>query len=155
MTFKRPSFLLVLTYVLWLGCVYAGDEDETAIRTLIEQRRVAWNAQDIDAYGRILTDDADISSATGRSAYGREEIIKLYLEQRKGAYRTANINSTHVTRIKLVRADVALVDAEGELIGARGTDDALLPPVKGQVLFLVVREWSLANLINSRRDPNS
>jgi len=157
MSFKSLSFLLALAYAFLLGCAYASDEDETAIRALIEERRVAWNAQDTDAYSRILTEDADIWSATGRSAYGREEVIKLYLEQRKGTYRTANISSTQVTRIKLVRPEVALVDAEGELTGARSSDGAMLPPIKGQVLFLVVREngrWLISSIRGVTRIPS-
>ena len=60
--------------------VAAADRDEEAIRAVIEQRRVAWNAGDTDAYARLLTPDADLMSATHRSAYGREAIIQLYLE---------------------------------------------------------------------------
>ena len=116
------------------------DSDERAIREVVEQRRLAWNAGDTQTYARLLTEDADILSSTGRSAYGRDEIVKLYLEQRAGAYRGAALASTVVTRIKFVRPDVALADAEAEIVGARGRDGSLLVPTKVLATFVLKKE---------------
>ena len=46
---------------------------------------------------------------------------------------------TPLTRIKLVRPDVAVVDTEGELVGVRSTDGNVIPSIKGQAVFLVIK----------------
>jgi len=101
------------------------------------------------AYAALLTEDADIVSSTGRSAENREEIIKLYIQQRAGAYRTATITSTVVKRIKLVRPDIALADAEAELEGARGPDGGVVAPTRSLVFFVLTKEgdrWLICSI---------
>jgi uncharacterized protein (TIGR02246 family) len=130
----------------WAG---ANDAEERAIRQVIEQRRLAWNAEDTQTYAGLLTEDADNLSSTGQSAYGRDGIIKLYLEQRAGAYRGAMMTSTVVARIKFVRPDVALADAEAELVGARGRDGNPTSPTKVLVIFILSKEhdrWRISSI---------
>jgi uncharacterized protein (TIGR02246 family) len=148
--------------VVWLTClVCAGtanaagrDADESAIRAVIEQRRLAWNAEDVEAYARLLAEDADILSATDRTASGRDEVIRLYVEQRSGAYRGASISSTVVTRIKFVRPDVAVADADTELTGVRGVDGNVLAPSKSQVVYVLAKDggqWLISCIRGLRR----
>ena len=154
----RPSSLLCL---MWLLCASTGhavgtDADEQAIQATIEQRRVAWNTDDANTYARLLAEDADILSATGRSASGRDEVIRLYIEQRAGAYRGASITSNVVTRIKFVRPDVAIADAVADLVGVRGPDGNALAPIKGQVVFVLVKQgehWVISSIRGVTRVP--
>jgi uncharacterized protein (TIGR02246 family) len=130
------------------------DVDESAIRAVLEQRRVAWNADDVETYARLLAEDADILSATGRTASGRGEVIRLYVEQRSGAYRGASISSIVVTGIKFVRPDVAVADANTELTGLRGADGNVLPPSKGEALYVLVKDgsqWLISSIRGLRR----
>ena len=48
---------------------------EAAIAGLLEARRAAWNAGDLDGYRKLLTVDADVVSATGRKSTGRDAVI--------------------------------------------------------------------------------
>ena len=136
---------------LFLIAAYAeaNNGEEAAIRQVIEQRRLAWNARDTSGYAALLARDADIVSSTGRSAEGREEIIKLYVEQRAGAYRSAAITSTVVKRIKFVRPDIALADAEAELEGARGPDGGVVAPTRSLVFFILTKDgdrWLISSI---------
>ena len=142
---------LCIASMVFFGATYAraNNSDEAAIRKVIEQRRVAWNAQDTGGYAALLTADADIVSSTGRSAESREEIIKLYIHQRAGAYQTATITSTVVKRIKFVRPDIVLVDAEAELEGARGPDGGVVAPTRSLVFFILRKEgdrWLISSI---------
>ena len=150
-----------LLWLMWLVCTGAGhaagtDADEQAIRLTIEERRVAWNTDDVNAYRRLLAEDADILSSTGRYARGREEVIRLYVEQRAGAYRGASITSTVVARVKFAGPDVAVADAEAELAGLRGSDGNAMAPIQGQVLFILVKQgerWLISSIRGAVRVP--
>lgn len=134
----------------------AENMDEAAIRQVIEQRRIAWNEQDTVTYAKLLTVDADIVSATGRSAYGRDEVIRLYIEQKLGAYRGATVTSTVVSRIKFVRVDVAVVDAEFEIDGVRARNGTVLPIVTGLNNYVLTREegkWLISSIRGIPRTP--
>ena len=128
------------------GTATAG-RDEAGVRRVVEARRLAWNAQDVPGYGRLLTPDAELTSATGKTAYGRDEILRLYVDQRKGVYRDAALPSTVVNRIRFITDDVAMVDAAFLLTGVRTEAGAPLPPVEGVNSYLVVRRpdgWVIA-----------
>ncbi len=75
------------------------NEPEKSIAALIEARRLAWNARDVEAYRALLAPEATLTSATGKAARGREAILQLYLEQRQGAYQQTSIASTDITYI--------------------------------------------------------
>ena len=140
---------------LFFGVAYAepNNDDEAAIRKVIEQRRLAWNAEDTRSYAALLTADADSVSSTGRSANGREEIIKLYVDQKAGAYRTATIAWTVVKRIKFVRPDIVLADAEAELVGVRGPDGDVVPPRRSLVFFILTKEGDRCLISSIRGAP--
>ena len=50
---------------------------EAAIAGVLEARRIAWNGGDLEGYRRLLTEDADVVSATGRKSAGRDALIAL------------------------------------------------------------------------------
>ena len=47
--------------------------DQPAIVALVAAREAAWNSGDTVAYAQLLTEDADIVSATGRTARGHPQ----------------------------------------------------------------------------------
>ncbi len=110
---------------------------EAEIREVIEGRRLAWNAQDVAGYSQLLAVDAELTSATGKSAHGRDEILRLYADQRQGIYRDAAISSTVVERIKFVTTEVAVADATFVMTGVR-TSTGALPSVEGVNSYLLV-----------------
>jgi len=115
--------------------------DEQAITAVIAAREAAWNAGDTEGYAQLLTEDADIVSATGRAARGREALLKLYAEQHANAYAGARTH-TKVTNIRLLGKDVALADVEYALEG--GKVDAIR---KGLMAFVLRRDagrWRIA-----------
>lgn len=76
----RP-FLWLLMTVLAVTTIVEGldsvellqtsSADERAIAQVIADRQAAWNVGDEQAYARLLTEDADLASSTGRFARGR------------------------------------------------------------------------------------
>ena len=123
---------------------------EAAIADVLEARRMAWNAGDLESYRKLLTGDADVVSATGRKSAGRDALIALSAEQkRQPSYQDATITATEIHAIRLVTPDVALVDATYRMIGVRIPADSAARPVAGPILFVVVKQdgaWRIASI---------
>lgn len=114
---------------------------EKEIIALVALREAAWNAGDLAAYGNLLTEDADIVSATGRAARGREAFLALYSKQRAGALAGAR-TKTKVRKVRVLGEGVALADVDYEMTG--GEVDAIR---SGTAAFIVVRvegRWRIA-----------
>ncbi|MDO9057712.1 MAG: SgcJ/EcaC family oxidoreductase [Bradyrhizobium sp.] len=123
---------------------------EAAIAEVLQARRAAWNAGDLKSYRQLLTEDADVVSATGRKSTGRDAVIALSAEQkRQPSYRDAIITATQIDAIRLVKPDVALVDATYRMTGVRIPDDSWPKPVEGSILFVMVQQgdaWRIASI---------
>lgn len=117
-------------------------KDEQAIRELVAAREAAWNAGDTVAYAQLLTEDADLVSATGRPARGREALLKLYAEQHANAYAGVRTR-TDVTHVRMLAPGVALADVDYRLEG--GDVDAIR---KGVMAFVLRKDaagrWRIA-----------
>lgn len=149
----RPLLLMAVFGFVTLAASLNSSEppqtsivDERAIAQVVADRQSAWNSGDEQAYARLLTDDADLASSTGRFAKGRDNVIQLYREQRRGAFQGA---TTHmrVVQTRLIRPDVALVDAERELTGLQTT--AAAP--QSRTTFVLVKQPDGRWLITAQR----
>jgi uncharacterized protein (TIGR02246 family) len=117
-------------------------EDEAAIRALVAAREEAWNAGDTVAYAQLLTDDADILSASGRAARGRDALLKLFAEQHANAFAGVRTH-TSVMHLRFIAPGIALADVDYRLEG--GNVDA----VRRGVMAMVARKdpsgrWRIA-----------
>ena len=124
------------------------DEDERTIRLLIQHRETAWNSGDVAGYGRLLTDDADLLSATGRAAESRKAILDLYVEQRTEAYK-GGTTATPVESIRFLRPDVAIVNTRFRLTGLHAADGSTLPVRRGLLTLIVTKDqghWLIASM---------
>jgi len=121
-----------------------------AIADVLQARRMAWNAGDLEGYRKLLTEDADVVSATGRRSAGRDAVIALSAEQKRlPSYRDASITATEIDAIRLVKPDVALVDATYRMTGVRIPDTSEPRPVAGSILFVLMQQdgaWRIASI---------
>jgi uncharacterized protein (TIGR02246 family) len=117
-------------------------DDQQAIRDVVAARETAWNAGDTVAYSQLLTEDADIVSATGRPARGRDALLKLFAEQHANVYAGVRTH-TSVTHVRILSPGVALADVTYELEG--GKVDAIR---KGLMAFILRKDdagrWRIA-----------
>jgi uncharacterized protein (TIGR02246 family) len=123
---------------------------EAAIADVLHARRAAWNAGDLEGYRNLLTEDADVVSATGRKSAGRDALIALSGEQKQQpSYRDATITATEIHAIRLVTPDVALVDATYRMTGVRIPENSAARAVAGPILFVMVKQdgaWRIASI---------
>jgi uncharacterized protein (TIGR02246 family) len=116
-------------------------QDEPAIVALVAAREAAWNAGDTVAYAQLLTEDADIISATGRPARGREALLKLFAEQHANVFAGVRTHTT-ITHVRSLGRDVALADVAYELEG--GKVDAIRRGVIAFILRKDASRWRIA-----------
>lgn len=117
--------------------------EEQAIAALVAAREAAWNAGDTAAYAQLLTEDADLVSASGRAARGREALLKLYAEQHANVFAGVRTR-TGVEHLRLLGKDVALADVGYALEGGGGRVDAFR---RGRMTFVLRKEngrWRIA-----------
>ena len=130
---------------------------EAAITAVLEARRAAWNAGDLEGYRKLLTEDADVVSATGRRSAGRDAVIALSAQQKQQpSYGDATITATEVRTVRLVTPDVATVDATYRMTGVRIPDNSGARPVEGSILFVMVKRdgaWLIASIRASPPSP--
>ena len=129
---------------------------EAAIADVLEARRMAWNAGDLEGYRNLLTEDADVVSATGSRSAGRDALIALSAEQkRQPSYRDATITATEIHAIRLVSPDAAIVDATTRMTGVRIPADSEVRPVDGSILFVMVKQVGAWRIASIRASPPS
>jgi uncharacterized protein (TIGR02246 family) len=115
--------------------------DEQAILALVAAREVAWNDGDVVAYAQLLTEDADIISATGRPARGREALLRLYAEQHANVF-AGVLTRTTVTQVRMLGRDAALADVEYALEG--GKVDAIRHGIMAFIVRKDAGRWRIA-----------
>jgi uncharacterized protein (TIGR02246 family) len=122
-------------------------EDDRAIAALVAAREAAWNAGDAAAYRELLTEDADILSATGRPARGRDAFLALFLEQHHGAFAGTRTRLT-LRHLRYLREDVALADVDYLMEGGM-IDRAATGPHRGLMAWVVRKDagaWRIAGI---------
>lgn len=116
-------------------------QDEPEIVALVAAREAAWNSGDTTAYAQLLTEDADIISATGRPARGREALLRLFAEQHANVFAGVRTHTT-VTHVRSLGKDVALADVEYQLEGGK------VGAIRRGVMAFIVRKdasrWRIA-----------
>jgi len=107
----------------------------------VAAREAAWNAGDTVAYAQLLTEDADIVSATGRPARGRDALLKLFAEQHANVFAGVRTR-TAVVHLRLLTKDVALADVSYELEG--GAVDAIRRGMMAMMVRKDAGRWRIA-----------
>jgi uncharacterized protein (TIGR02246 family) len=133
-----------------------SDDDSTEIRQVVAQFVDAFNRHDARGWAAPFTGDGDFTNVTGLTRHGRKQVEErfttLFAGPLKDAHRTATIR-----HIRLIKPDVAAVDAEWELTGSRASDGSQNPVRKGMFTWVMVKEesnWKFADFHESEFAPS-
>ena len=127
-----------------MGCLPAA---EAAIRVIIAEQVVAWNASDGKSYARNLSMDVSFTNLFGTVIYGAAALEKRHTEILSTFYK--GTSKQHVVRrLHFVRPDVAIVDIDNEVRGVKSMPAGIVVPAGGvvrtQLMEVFVRrheEW--------------
>jgi uncharacterized protein (TIGR02246 family) len=121
-------------------------QNDAAIRGLYAEFTKAWNDHDARKMASFWALDGDTVEPDGMVAKGRAEVEKHFAEEQSTAMKDSTLKLT-VDAVWFVTADVALVDGTYVVLNAHDPNGQQLPPRKGLVTSVVIREegtWHVA-----------
>ncbi|MGH9204468.1 MAG: SgcJ/EcaC family oxidoreductase, partial [Vicinamibacterales bacterium] len=137
----RQSVLALVALVFGVTAPASGQtrDDEAAIRRAVEAMAVAFNMQDDQATINLATPDADFVLASGVWSKGVKEYVASRRVRAGGVLKNARVRLLD-TKIRFVRADVALVHVLHEISGMSDASGKEIPPHPELNLRVFVKE---------------
>jgi len=128
----------------------ADQQSEIALKSVINGLVTAWNRHDARAFAQHFATNADFTNVFGMRAKGREAIAQFHTPIFDSMFRDSRLVATETT-VRILRPDVAAIDARWEMTGARDPHGNEWPMRKGLTNLVVTREgasWSVAIMHN-------
>jgi uncharacterized protein (TIGR02246 family) len=119
--------------------------DET-IRKVYAEFVTAWNAHDAKKMANMYAIDGDLMEPDGMTAKHRDEVEKHFAEEHAGPFKNTELKLT-IDSVWFAGADVALVDGTYMVMGAVDPNGQPLPPRKGLLTSVLIKEdgtWHVA-----------
>ena len=121
------------------------DADSAAIKQCVAAWEDAWNRHDAHATATAYVEDGDFSSTTGIPSHGWKELEAHYNEIfttfLKDAHRTDTVKS-----IRFLGPEIASVDIDWQMTGARTREGKDAPNRKGLLTWIVTKhngQWMI------------
>ncbi len=140
---RTVVFALMLVTLHPAAIMLAQDAaPEAAIRAIVADQVVAWNAGDGPGYARHLAPDASFTNLFGTVFYGAPAFAQRHAEILATFYK--GTTKQHVVRrIRFVTPDVAIVDIDNQVQGVKAMPEGIVVPpdgiVKTQLMEVFVR----------------
>lgn len=120
--------------------------NDEVIRKVYGEFVAAWNAHDPHRMAAMYAIDGDVMEPDGATAKGRNEVEKHFAEEHAAAFKNTELKLT-VDSVWFVTGDVALVDGTYLVVGAVDPNGQPLPPRKGLLTSVLIKEdgtWHVA-----------
>lgn len=131
---KRHCCGLLLSIAVLLPVSAAAQDAvaETALRQIIADQVIAWNAGDGERYAGRLAPEASFTNLFGMVMYGKPAFVKRHAEILATFYK--GTTKQHVVRrIRFVTPDVAIVDIDNEVHGVKSMPAGIVVPADGVI----------------------
>jgi uncharacterized protein (TIGR02246 family) len=138
----KTHFMKYLLFVIWTAIfsikAIGQSSVEDAIQNSLNDLTSAWNVHDPKAFARAFTDDADFTNVRGLSAHGRGSIAEFHTKPFATWFKSSNLKITN-KKVRLIRPDLAAVDAWWEMTGSVDPAGKEIPFRKGLLNFLMTK----------------
>ncbi|MFI5397029.1 MAG: YybH family protein [Candidatus Binatia bacterium] len=148
---KFAAFVAVMVVALPLRAEQARTRstDEAAIRNLYASYDASWNKADLKAMGALWAEDADHVEPDGRMITGRaaleQDLAKRFATDLRGTRSAQTVEA-----VRLIKPDVAVVDAAYEVTGVQDAEGKALPPLKGRYVDIWIKRGKTWQIIVDR-----
>lgn len=129
----------------WAQMASHSEGDEVGVKQCVAAWEDAWNRHDAHATAMAYVEDGDFSSTTGVPSHGWKDLEAHYNEIfttfLKDAHRTDTVRS-----VRFLGPDIASVDIDWQMTGARTRDGKDAPNRKGLLTWIVTKhngEWKI------------
>lgn len=123
--------------------------NDAVIRKLYGEFAAAWNVHDPHQMASMYAIDGDVMEPDGATAKGREEVEKHFAEEHAAAFKSTEIKLT-IDSVFFLTGDVALVDGTYMVLGAVDPNGQALPPRKGLLTSVLIKEHGTWHVAASR-----
>jgi uncharacterized protein (TIGR02246 family) len=134
-------FLALSSALSWAQMPSKMDADSAAIKQCVAAWEDAWNRHDAHATAAAYVEDGEFSSTTGIPSHGSKELEAHYNEIfttfLKDAHRTDTVRS-----IRFLTTEIASVDIDWQMTGAKTRDGKDAPNRKGLLTWVVTKQRS-------------
>jgi uncharacterized protein (TIGR02246 family) len=117
----------------------AQDKDRAAIAQTVANSVNAWNLHDAHAFAMTFTEDADFTNVAGIHANGRASVEAFHAPRFAGVFKDTH-ETAAIRSIRFLRTDLASVDIDWQMTGAKTPDGASRPPRKGLLDWVMARQ---------------
>ena len=138
-------FVSFSTAVSWAQMPSNMEADSAAIKQCVAAWEDAWNRHDAHATAMAFVEDGDFSNTTGVPSHGwkalEEHYNTIFTTFLKDAHRTDTVKS-----IRFLTPDIASVDVDWQMTGAKTPDGKDAPPRKGLLTWIVTKhngQWMI------------
>ena len=123
------------------------DKDRAAITQAVQNYMDMWNKHDVHAVAMTYTEDCDFVNNFGDLTHGRAGMEAVF-----GPFMTGVYSETHQTgqirSIRFLKPDVAAVDVDWQMTGAKNQDGSMRPTRKGIHSLIMTKQsdgsWLIA-----------
>jgi uncharacterized protein (TIGR02246 family) len=123
--------------------------NDEVIRKLYAEFAAAWNAHDAKKMASFWTLDGDTVEPDGMAAKGREEVEKHFADEQGAPFKNSELKLT-IDSVWFISENVALVDGTYIVVNALDPNGQSLPPRKGLVTAVLLKEHGAWHVSASR-----
>ena len=131
--------ILASIALVLLFCSAALAADEGPIKDRLAEFQSAWNKDDTTAMAAVWAEDGSLINPVGVYARGRDEIVKVYVQEHAGRFKATKYEISDV-KIQWVTPDVAIADVTANISGVHGPDGAAAPDYPHHVTWVFMKK---------------
>jgi uncharacterized protein (TIGR02246 family) len=115
------------------------ERDRAAIARTLAAFLGAWNKQDSHALAMTFTEDADFTNVAGTHAHGRSNVESFHAPLFAGIFKESH-QTAEIRSIRFLKPDLAVVDVDWKMTGARSPDGTPRPERRGLLDWVMARQ---------------
>jgi uncharacterized protein (TIGR02246 family) len=124
--------------------------DDEAIRAVLDRFAEAWNKHDAHAFAAVFAEDADFTNVFGQGASGRAKIEEQHARIFATMFKDSHQKQTDI-KIRYLRPEIAAVDVQWEMTGARDPQGNPWPFRRGLLSLVMMKnagQWQIVVMHN-------
>ncbi|MGD1212006.1 MAG: SgcJ/EcaC family oxidoreductase [Candidatus Acidiferrales bacterium] len=128
------------------------EKDRAATAQTVANLVTAWNNHDVHAFAATFAEDADFTNVAGKCARGRANVEAFHAPLFASIFKESHQVST-IRSIRFLTSDLAAVDIDCEMTGAKASDGTPRPWRKTLINTVMAKQsdgsWLILVLHNS------